>query len=103
MVFEQAVKEGVEQAMREYELTVGMTLEECVERQIPKQPDIEGDGYDEKGELIYDTGYCPTCRHEFEIYYDATKYCPNCGQHLDWSNVRDLDMRKEDGKNDIKN
>lgn len=92
MVFEQAIKEGVDQAMKECELTIGMTLKECVERQIAKQPDIEGDGYDENGELIYDTGYCPTCRHEFEIYYDATKYCPNCGQHLDWNNVKDLDL-----------
>lgn len=92
MVFEQAIKEGVDQAMKECELTIGMTLKECVERQIAKQPDIEGDGYDEKGELIYDTGFCPTCRHEFEIYYDATKYCPNCGQKLDWSNVKDLDL-----------
>ena len=57
----------------------------ALEKQIPKKPDIEGDGYDENGELIYDTGYCPNCRHEFEVYYDATKYCPNCGQHLDWS------------------
>ena len=58
---------------------------EALEKQIPKQPDLEGDGYDENGELIYDTGFCPTCRHEFEVYYDATKYCPNCGQLLDWS------------------
>lgn len=61
-------------------------------RLIPQKPDIEGDGYDENGELIYDTGFCPNCRHEFEIYYDATKYCPNCGQKLDWSNVKDLDL-----------
>lgn len=87
--FEQAIKDGVEQAMKECELTIGMTLKECVERQIAKKPDIEGDGYDEKGELIYDTGYCPTCRHEFEVYYDATKYCPNCGQHLDWSETEE--------------
>ena len=60
-------------------------VKNALEKQIQKKPDIEGDGYDENGELIYDTGYCPTCRHEFEVYYDATKYCPNCGQHLDWS------------------
>ena len=56
----------------------------ALEKQIPKKPDLEGDGYDENGELVYDTGYCPNCRHEFEVYYDATKYCPNCGQALDW-------------------
>lgn len=89
---EKTIKESVDRAMKEYELTIGMTLKECVERQIAKKPDIEGDGYDENGELIYDTGFCPNCRHEFEIYYDATKYCPNCGQKLDWSNVKDLDL-----------
>ena len=65
---------------------------DALNRQIPKHPDLEGDGYDDNGELVYDTGYCPNCRHEFEVYYDATKYCPNCGQHLDWSNIEDLDI-----------
>ena len=58
---------------------------DALEKQIPKKPDLEGDGYDEKGELIYDTGYCPNCRHMFEVDYDATIHCPNCGQALDWS------------------
>lgn len=26
------------------------------------QPDLEADGYSD-GELVYDTGYCPRCRH----------------------------------------
>ena len=60
---------------------------EALEKQIPKKPDLEGDGYDENGELIYDTGYCPNCHHEFEVYYDATKHCPECGQALDWSDI----------------
>ena len=64
----------------------------ALDKQIPKQPDLVGDGYDDSGELIYDTGYCPNCRYEFEVYYDATKYCPNCGQRLDWSNIEDLNI-----------
>lgn len=36
--FDKAVKSGVEQAMKECELTIGMTLKEAVERQIPKKP-----------------------------------------------------------------
>ena len=59
----------------------------ALEKQIPKKPDLEGDGYDENGELIYDIGYCPNCHHEFEVYYDATKHCPECGQALDWSDI----------------
>ena len=60
---------------------------EALEKQIPKKPDLEGDGYDENGNLIYDTGYCPNCRHIFEVYYDATRHCPVCGQALDWSDT----------------
>lgn len=60
---------------------------EAVRKQIPIKPDLEGDGYDEKGELIYDTGYCPNCRHEFEVDYDSPKHCPDCGQALDWSDT----------------
>lgn len=59
----------------------------AIEKRIPKAPDLEADGYDEKGELVYDTGYCPECRHVFEVYYDSPKYCPDCGQALDWSDV----------------
>lgn len=60
---------------------------EALKKQIPEKPDLEGDGYDENGELIYDTGYCPDCRHEFEVYYDAPKHCPDCGKALDWSDI----------------
>ena len=35
---EQAIKRGVEQAMTEYTLPIGMTLQEAVEKQIPKRP-----------------------------------------------------------------
>lgn len=35
--FDKAVKSGVEQAMKECELTIGMTVKEAVEKQIPKK------------------------------------------------------------------
>lgn len=57
---------------------------EALEKQIPKKPDYEGNGYDDNGNLVYDTAYCPNCRHEFEVDYDATDYCPTCGQAIDW-------------------
>lgn len=57
----------------------------ALKKQIPQKPDLEGDGYDDNGELIYDTGYCPNCRHLFEVDYDSPDYCPVCGQKLDWS------------------
>ena len=56
---------------------------EALEKQIPERPDLEGDGYWD-GELVYDTGYCPRCRKDYEIEYHTPKFCENCGQALDW-------------------
>ena len=39
---------------------------EALQKQIPQQPDLEADGYSD-GELVYDTGYCPRCRKDYEI------------------------------------
>ena len=66
--------------------TVG-TVEECreaMERQIPKKPMYEGDGYDDCGKLIYDTWICPNCEEDYEVDYDDYDFCPNCGQAIDW-------------------
>ena len=63
-------------------------LTECrtaVEKQTPKKPDLEGDGYAD-GHLVYDTWICPCCGKRYEIDYEEYDYCPNCGQHIDWSN-----------------
>lgn len=60
-------------------------IREALEKQIPKKPDFEGDGYDDKGNIIYDTWICPCCKEHYEVYYDDYKHCPNCGQVLDWS------------------
>lgn len=59
--------------------------ESALKKQVPKVPDYEGDGYNDKGNLIYDTAYCPYCRHKFEVDYDTPNFCPECGQALDWS------------------
>ena len=77
--FDKAVKEGVEQAMRECVLTIGMMLKEAVEKQIPQRPLDFGD----KAYL------CPNCRRN--NFYDGTEtlnktnFCNYCGQALDWS------------------
>ena len=54
----------------------------ALEKQIPKRPDYEGDGY-YNGELVYDTWICPCCGEHYEVDYDNYDYCPNCGQHLE--------------------
>lgn len=79
--FEKAVKSGVEQAMRDYELNIGMTVKEAVEKQIPKNP-------------IRDTkqwATCPACGGSIykvnirdHIYEKESTYCEHCGQALDW-------------------
>lgn len=58
---------------------------QAIEKQIPKKPDYEADGYDDKGELIYDTWICPNCEKRYEVDCDSYDYCPNCGQAIDWS------------------
>lgn len=60
-------------------------LQELVDKAVPKKPFYEADGYDENGELIYDTCICPNCNHYYEVDYDDYDYCPNCGQAIDWS------------------
>lgn len=62
---------------------------DMVERNKSYVPDLEGDSYDECG-IVFDTGYCPTCRHKFELdYSDRSNFCPDCGQRLDWSGIVD--------------
>lgn len=58
----------------------------AVEKQKSKKPDFEGDGYAD-GHLVYDTWICPNCEKHYEIDYDNYDYCPNCGQHIDRSEL----------------
>lgn len=58
-----------------------------LEKQIPKKPTYEGDGYDENGNLIYDTWICPCCDEYYEVDYDNYEHCPKCGQAIDGSDV----------------
>ena len=62
---------------------------EALEKQVPEKPDLEGDGYWD-GELVYDTGYCPHCRQDYEVEYHTPKFCWNCGQALDWDEIKVL-------------
>lgn len=60
-------------------------IDEALEKQIPKKPTFEGDGYADDGELMYDTWICPCCEKDYELDYEEYEFCPNCGQALDWS------------------
>lgn len=72
--------------LAEYEDT-GLTpaeIMELKERDTAKAPDYEGDGYDDDGNIIYDTWICPNCGEKYEVDYDDYDFCPNCGQRLKW-------------------
>ena len=57
---------------------------EALEKQLPKKPTYEGDGYASDGTFIWDEWLCPHCGSRYEVDYDDYGYCPNCGQRIDW-------------------
>lgn len=57
---------------------------ELVEKETPKKPDYDGDGYSD-GEFVYDTWICPNCGKSYEVDYEEYERCPHCGQTIDWS------------------
>lgn len=63
-----------------------ITLKDASSKHIPKKPQLEADVYDD-GELVYDTWICPKCGEDYEIEYHDYKYCPDCGQRIDWSDA----------------
>lgn len=60
------------------------TAIEALEKQLPKKPTYEGDGYAPDGTFIWDEWLCPHCGSRYEVDYDDYSYCPNCGQRIDW-------------------
>lgn len=91
--FEKCIKSCVDQAMKEYELTIGMTLKEAVEKQIPKKP-RKTDQYRGIFRRIYAYA-CPTCGNQcLEKYMNErqyTSFCWDCGQRIDWSDQDGLE------------
>ena len=70
----------LDETIEYYDLAVA-----ALERQLPKKPNFEGDGYAPNGTFVYDTWICPSCEGYYEVDYDDYVYCPQCGQKLDWS------------------
>lgn len=60
----------------------------ALEKQIPKKPTFECGGFDGNGNIIYDIWICPCCKDKYVVDYDDYKYCPRCGQALDWSDTK---------------
>ena len=62
---------------------------QALEKQIPKKPTYEGDGYAPDGTFVLDEWICPYCETRYEVDYDDYDYFPNCGQKLDWEDDDD--------------
>ena len=63
---------------------LGMAIN-ALEKQIPKKPTFDGDGYAPDGSFAWDEWLCTNCGSRYEVDFDDYDYCPNCGQRIDWS------------------
>lgn len=90
------IKVAISEVEWDYPMDYTVAFEEAIkalEKQIPEIPDYEGDGYAD-GFLVYDTWICPSCGRYYEVDYDDYKYCPECGQRIDWSTFRTMTTPK---------
>lgn len=64
---------------------------------VPKKVYLVGDGY-ANGFMVYDIAYCPCCNEMFEDGRDdwEAKYCKNCGQALDWSDLNEPEVEEDE-------
>lgn len=61
------------------------TAVSALEKQIPKKPTYDGDGYAPDGTFVWEEWICPNCGSRYELEYDEYNFCPLCGQAIDWS------------------
>lgn len=66
----------------DYQDAIDMAIE-ALEKQMPKEPILEGDGYAD-GEMVYDIWYCPRCDMDYDAEYEKHDHCPVCGQKILW-------------------
>ena len=86
---EEQVVERLKEASYERFGNDGMGIAiQALEKQIPKKPTYEGDGYAPDGTFVWDEWLCPCCGKRYEVDYDDYDFCPNCGQKIDWSDEK---------------
>ena len=78
---------GVEDLSRGSHLQNGLLKEDDLVSIMAQGGEIVGG--EEDGEIIFDEWLCPCCRTRYEVDYDDYKFCPNCGQAIDWSDEHD--------------
>lgn len=74
--FKKYTRDGFNQAIKECESYIGMTLAEAIEKQIPKAPVVHP--------YFYEQLACPICGNVVTSFY-----CSDCGQKIDWEAVDD--------------
>ena len=74
-------------AFRHIPLENVQTVVTALQKQVPMKPTFQGDGYADDS-IVYDTWICPNCGKDYEVEYDEYKYCPECGQKIDWTEVK---------------
>lgn len=85
--FAEIIKSTVDQVFKKYELRMGMTLKEAVEKQIPKKVKVL------KASTYTLSCHCPDCGCYLvtvlngEWLSEQNNYCCICGQALDWEDV----------------
>ena len=60
-----------------YKYSYGVGYPDCVEdaiealeKQIPKEPTYDGDGYSPDGSFVWDEWICPNCKERYEVDFD---------------------------------
>lgn len=81
--FKKYTRDGFNQAIKECESYIGMTLAEAVEKQIPKAPVVDHIYAGGINAIDFKIFACPLCGEQVDQMY----YCPSCGQKIDWEAV----------------
>lgn len=82
--------ESLKEVQRYWEIGTVKECRKAIEKQKPKTPDYEGDGYAD-GKMVYDIWICPNCGKKYEVDYDDYKYCPECGQAILQENLEGME------------
>ena len=82
-ILERLIRESRDKKDQYTEETL-VTAAACLIKEIPKQLE-DRDSFKQDG-IVFSSARCPICRIRFDEDDDRwlSKYCPNCGQKLDW-------------------
>lgn len=81
-----SIKVAQQQTVKQLVVELNAKGKEVPEKVRYVSVDYDDYGFDDKGNIIYDTAYCPVCNYKFAAErVDHDNYCRRCGQKLDWS------------------